>query len=581
MADELAPVPTFDSALAELVAALQEANPAVTTADVVKVMQERPRSPVPDYLLQQQREGIPNAGDTNTAAWPGVLNALGDSAAFGAEVTGIPSIVRGVGNITDEGGDAWTKAKGAGQVAMGSIPGLAMSGRVGAPALNAIAGTMPRILGTTTAAAVPSVVVGARDDAAAADKALSGLQPPDYMTKELADLQAQKAAKQAEFNALNQKHAKSGPETQRQALDPLRTDLTNLNTKISEAEERIRTHMAGVTETARKELPFRQRYPGAAEAIGQGAAAASTFIPFASTLKNRLANAVEGLMMRRAANQAEVLYPNNIPAFAEAQAALGRRADRLDDATSGFAYNKLGAQPGALATQATLGSLLNFEGGSIPEQIDALAFPPGHPTREKARDEISNPDYWKSRAAPAIMWGIGTTGVGTKAAQLASPGGQVPESARNIIKRGSPESIQAIERIARYRQAEQAALNGGRLVDDAQRLEAAASVPALPAPRGTSDQPSQSVGPVIDVPSRQSLVDRMAGGRNALGDPQSQRQLPAPEAAANQAQKYSLDELPIRDRVTRADGKKVIVHRNPPGQGGGQFASDPRKKLDE
>jgi hypothetical protein len=570
MADELAPVPTFDSALAELVAALQEANPAVTTADVVKVMQERPRSPVPDYLLQQQREGIPNAGDTNTAAWPGILNALGDSAQFGAELTGIPTMARGVGNITDESGDGWTKAKGAGQVVMGSIPGLAMTGRA-APVLNAVAGTVPRILGTTTAAAVPSVVVGARDDAAAADKALSALQPPDYMTKELADLKAQKATKQTEFNALNQKHAKSGPETQRQALDPLRTDLTNLNTKISEAEERIRTHMAGVTETARKELPFRQRYPGAAEAIGQGAAAASTFIPFASTLKNRLGNAVEGLMMRRAANKAEALYPENIPAFAEAQAALGRRADRLDDATSGFAYNKLGAKPGALATQATLGSLLNFEGGSIPEQIDALAFPPGHPTREKARDEISSPDYWKSRAAPAIMWGIGTTGVGTKGAQLASPGGQVPESARNIIKRGSPESIQAIERIARYRQAEQAALNGGRLADDALRLEGAASAPALPAPRGTSGQPSQSAGPVIDVPSRQSLVDRMAEGRNALGEPAAQRQLPAPEASANQP-------APQPRVVVKSRGKDGVMRHHDER---GHFTGNPRKSVDE
>ena len=503
------------------------------------VAAKRPRSPVPDYLLQQQRGGIPNGDDANPSPGVRTLNALGDVGRFGAEMTGVPSVVRGVRHLTDENGDGWTKAKGAGEVVLGAMPGLTVV-RGAAPVLNALAGTVPRALGTIAGATVPSVVVGAREDGKAAADVLSNIQPPDYMTKELNDLKAQKAAKQQEFNTLNQKHARSGPETQRQALDPLHADLADLNAKIADAEGRARQYLAGETEKMRQQLPFRQRYPGAAEAIGGGAAALSTFLPFASTMKTRIGNTVEGWLQGRAASKADALFEaGKYPAFVEAQNALGKRIENLDNATTGASYDILGAKAGDVAKAVGLGTLLNFEGAAIPEQVDALAFPPGHPTRERARDELTKPDYYASRAIPALLWGAGTTGLGAEAGSLMTPGGKVPERAREVVRRGSPESIADLERITRYVQAREAAQNGGRLTGTAQQrsgaaqqLEAAASAPVPPVRAETFGQPSQSVAPVANQPNGPSLVERMAGGRNALGEPApAQRQLPSPAAS--------------------------------------------------
>jgi hypothetical protein len=497
-----------------------------------------------------------------------MLNALGDVGRFGAEMTGVPSVVRGIRHLADENGDGWTKAKGAGEVVLGAMPGLTVV-RGAAPVLNALAGTAPRALGTIAAATVPSAVVGAREDSKAADDALSTIRPPEYMTTELEALRTQKTQKQQEFNAVNQRHAKSGPETQRQALDPLRADLADLNQKISDAEGRIRTYMEGETEKARKELPFRQRYPGAAETIGGGAAALSTFLPFASTMKTRIGNAVEGMLQGRAATQANKAFEaGKLPEFVEAQNALGRRIENLDNVTSGVTYNTLGAKPGDVAKGVGLGTLLNFEGASIPEQVDALAFPPGHPTRTRARAELTSPDYYASRALPALLWGVGTTGIGTEAGALLTPGGKVPERAREIVNRGSDKSIADLERIGEYVRARAAAQSGGqqvgvtqRQLGDAQQLEGAASAPAPQARAGTSGQPSQSAAPEAGSTDQPRLVDRLPVYR-------AQAQSPATGAFSNQP---ALSEAPYQ--IKGKDGRKRWHDAET-----GDFASPPTRK---
>jgi len=146
------------------------------------------------------------------------------------------------------------------------------------------------------------------------------------------------------------------------------------------------------------------------------------------------------------------------------------------DESSGFI--KEHALP--IAKGAGLSGAMQYEASAIPEQIDALAFPPGHPTREKARAEFVNPDYYKSRVLPAIFTGLATAGIGHELGTLVTPRARVPETARTIINRGSQQSIDDLEKIARYRQAVEAAKGAGLRSDVAQRLEAAANEPGPP-----------------------------------------------------------------------------------------------------
>ena len=57
--------------------------------------------------------------------------------------------------------------------------------------------------------------------------------------------------------------------------------------------------------------------------------------------------------------------------------------------------------------------------------------------RERARKELTDPEYYRARFLPALLWGAGTTGVGSEVGKLVTPGGKVPERARAIVDRGS------------------------------------------------------------------------------------------------------------------------------------------------
>ena len=585
MADDNIPTPDeFEAALAELLGsfeqdrALNNAGAAPKkgpgyrqTAEGLEIDIPRPDSrqmplgePVVAPWLTNQ---LADVKDGTGQRFPsGVFEPLAGAAGLAAEMTGVPSIMRGYEHLQDDSGDPWKKAQGVGEIAMGVLPGMAVT-RAGAPVVNALMGSAPRAVATMGAAAVPGGVVGAQESRKAADATLSQITPPDYMTRELAEIRRLKAAKQQEFNAVNQKHARSGPETQRQALGTLQADLNTLSTKETEAETRIRDHLAAETERIRKELPFRQRYPGAAETIGGTAAGLSAFLPFASTVKNRLGEAVEGWMMGRAANKADAAFnAGKIPEFAEAQSVLARRAKNLDDKTSGAVYPIMGVQGDKLATQVGLGTVMNFEGGSIPEQVDALAFPPGHPTREAARNALSDPDYYKSRALPAFLWGLGMTGIGAEAGNLVTPSARVPERVRSIVDRGSPQSIEQLNKIAQYQRAVEAAQGAGQTaskagqqVGAARQLEDAAIWPAPRAHPGTFDPPARSAPPAASqADQKPRLSERIEAQRQQLQiGPETNR-------------RYSPEELPIRQRTK--DGR--VIYKDPDT---GYFANDPRK----
>ncbi len=515
-------------------------------ADVAPLpLPERPRSPVPDYLLKQQAEGVPGAkppalggtevrdlirayqrdrmGERAKMSFPEQLSDAGSNlAGIGRNVKDVAASMlpdfdpaaeterlRKPGTIGENLTDFAAKAPGA-ALAVAPYAGNAerLAAGPGRSLMDALYKTAPRVAATTAATIAPDQIKQAFADDAKAQSKLAAIEPPAYMTEELKGLNAQKAAKQAEFTAMNERYKKAGPETQRQALDPLRADLAGLNDKISAAEGRVRAYMEGVTEKARQELPFRERYPGAAQAITGGAAALGTALPFANAVKDRLGNYMSSALMRRGASKAEQAFEANNPAkFTEMQRSLGRQADRIDDAGSFLHGHLLPVVKGA-----GMSGLLQYEASAVPEQVDALAFPPGHPTREQARAEFSNPDYYKSRILPSVTAGIATAGLGHELGTLVTPGARVPESARNIIARGSPQSIEDLRTYGNYRRAVEDARGVGPTAGDAQRLEAAASAPALEARPGTSDQ--------LMLPAPRptsSLAERLPAYREAAG----------------------------------------------------------------
>ena len=123
------------------------------------VLSESTRSPVPDWLLDQQRsvrDGMPMPEGVERRFPSAPFEPFADVAGVGAELTGVPSMVRGYGNLTDAEGDGWTKAKGVGEMAMGAMP-LAGATVRGAQAMAPFFATGTRGAATMTGLAVPGM----------------------------------------------------------------------------------------------------------------------------------------------------------------------------------------------------------------------------------------------------------------------------------------------------------------------------------------------------------------------------------------------------------------------------------------
>lgn len=424
---------------------------------------------------------------------------LGSIGAIGAELTGIPGILRGGERMVRPDADMLTRASGLGEVGLSLLPSSGVL-REAMPLVNAATKTAPRAAATAVGLGIPGAFDDARAAGVSADNKLASIQPPDYLTKELNALKTERDAVMKQYNAMNQQHRLSGPETQRKALAPFETQLGILNGKVNEAEGRIRDFMEKATKEARAELPFRERHPGAAEGIATGAVALGTALPFAGAVKNQIGNRVEQALMSRAANKAADVFESDPVKFTEMQRALSRRAERLDQAT-GLPQHAMD-----FGKAAALSGLMQYEAAAAPELIDALSYSPGHPTRDRALEQLSSKDYYTSRALPALFWGLGTAGVGKELGHLLTPGAKVPENARAIIDRGSAQSISDLQKLGQYRQAAEAAKgahldakDAGRQIAGTRQLEAEANATAPPASLGTLGSREQSPGSLASL----------------------------------------------------------------------------------
>ena len=367
-------------------------------------------------LKEAQPGSVPT---TREAAIDAILNY----GTLPAEFTGVPAAVRGGKNLGRgiAEGDAARAVAGAAEGALGVLPGV---GKV--PGVGALISSVPKTVATGTALGATTLPLHTRDAVAEANASIS-----DYINNdpEVRRLRAERDKVMSERVKVNEKHAKSGKETQKQALSPFNAQLEAFDGSadkpglIGQAEERARKAFLA-------DAPFRTRHPGTAEALFMGGLGMGAFLPFASNVKHNIADrmvhqpaigrqaeAVElalkggtkepGLWGQLTGEKPKKIKPDR-DAFNQEQDALDAMLAARDKRDPSFIKN------------ASVGTGMAMESRMIPEEIDAISYDPGHPTRDKAMKDLSSPGYYLSGLVPSVIAGATVGGLAGKGADLVS-----------------------------------------------------------------------------------------------------------------------------------------------------------------
>lgn len=432
------------------------------------------------------------------AAAPGQPNELAKMVLGTGQMgaSGVDNVQRGY-----EEGDTLRGIGGAGQIALAALPMTKAAGPLYA--------SMPRAMGTTGvtvgAATVPLAVTEAR----AQDKAKAAtIQAPEHLVKERDDARRELQDLNRAYDAMNDKHRRSGPETQRGALEPLKGQIRDAQRKIEKIEDSIRLHGEESLARMKAEAPFRERYPGAAETIFAGGAMLAGGLPFATTVRNRIGDAVEGALINRQARKTTDMLQGgrNDTRAVENQLALQRRVDRFEE-TPGIVSTGMKHGLGA-----TMSAMTMAEAASLPEQIDYVSFSPGHPTRQAAAEAFQTPGYYGERIGPALM-GAGLYGTGVKLGQAVTPN---PAIKRNLVddalQYGNADHLNRLQELRQFRDA-------ARAVRESPRPKTPDGPPYGPSGTpGPGQLPAQAGGPSA-LPDRQNIPSRTQGAsdRGAYG----------------------------------------------------------------
>ena len=498
------------------------AGGAQERADAVDPMLGWDKMGPPDWLLKQQADAKAGVG-----AWAPENRYKGDGepdkvARFLGEMTGVPSMVRGTSGMLQgyNEGDLAKGASGAAEALIGALPASSMT-RAGSAMIKPFYASVPRMLAS---GAVLGGMAGYSDEAHAAQNGLDAAVVSDpvagALRKEINDLNAERLrSAKAPIPGLNSPASDAARGRADAALDK----------QITELSKRLANREADVKGSYLENAPFRERYPGVAPAlvgVGLGAAAGIPFVSrFAKTVGDRY---WRGPAIDAAAETAAAAFKTGTAA--EQAAAQDVLRSKIQNYQAG--QSSLGKTVGG----ALLGGAMSSEMASAPEQIDAISFSPGHPTREAAMQAMHSPDYWRDRAI------LGLTGVaaskigglvGTGAGVMATPrsfGTPDLDVAREIASRGNPPSMmqrakerlgfgpafgpseEALDRVGKYQSAvakAESKVNNARdaqrLGGEAQQLESTAVPSATPSADASALQASQP-----------RLVDRIREGQDAM-----------------------------------------------------------------
>ena len=331
-----------------------------------------------DYVAQHLG---PEAGRTASIIDQGLQTAK----PVAAEMTGVPTAERGLGNVA-EGmveGDPARVVGGAAQTALAALP-------YGA-ARTAFA-TVPRALGTTaTAAGAPMAASGALTpgDASAQNDVLSRLY------EDRNGLVDARSAAQAEMD----KQARTGRGPKYKAA---RREYEKAQRRVETLDKRIsKMEYEGSAEFKAKQ-PFRERYPEVASQLPGAAMAVAAGVPFALRGASRAGSFLPGSKASRFARAT-----HNVEQAIESGNALtaARGARELQAMMPSQASNLTSNIGNPLAAAAT-GGALAAEAQMFPEQYDYFNLPPDSDGYRQAAETLSDPTNWLKRGGFGMALGL-------------------------------------------------------------------------------------------------------------------------------------------------------------------------------
>lgn len=444
---------TFEELLAQFASEMGQGGQVSTAASYAPQNEAQMLDAGLGPVTDATRAGYPNAmlsmpqQTTAERAVRAVLDYGPLPAQFATELTGVPSMVRGgqrMGQAAYEG-DTLGFAAGGAEAALGMVPGGAAT-QTGRAALAPFISSVPRAMATGAVAMAPEAAFAARGARRQAEAKTEAAQPDGLEAmREAVRGDPNLEALLMQFNQKNEQASANVRGVNRESADKIRAQASE------DAKRLWGDLLTGVDEKRKANAPFRERYPGVAEGLGYTAAGLAAAVPFANTIKTRLARSlIENPRINRAADSLEAAFDNvRTPTakLAGMQDQLRRRVNDYEAATGKAATAK------DVAKNVGMGALLTYEGSSIPEQVDSLAFPPGHPVRENARQELTSPDYYEKRVPAAVASGLLTGLGGMKVGAAITPGGAPRDlsRARELIDRGSPESLDRIRNLQAYR----------------------------------------------------------------------------------------------------------------------------------
>ncbi len=395
----------------------------------------------------------------NDAARRGIVadQVAGPAMGLLGEMTGVPSIMRGAGNIGrgyDEG-DMMRGLGGAGEMAMGAMPGAAAF-KGGRAALGAMYATAPRAAATGAALTLPM----AYTESAEAAKAKQAAEPPQPVAAAdpLTDLVKGNPALEARHRLLMQKEADAKAPIQgvnRASSDAIRQkaaeEAAQIRSDLMAAIDRANADSrAQATAEANKNKSVREVY--------------AEYMPYAAAAPVIIGGAggslIKGMYSRA--------YNRNAGNLSSAWGDAIKAGDKAGATAAQAEMQALQAKgPGGMWPAVGFGAAVGAETSLLPEELDMARAQPGSELAKNVWDRLTDAPGMAKRVGLGAVSGAAPAFGGaelTGALMKRAPRTYGPETA-GLTAKYTPAGTEDLNALMRYQAAEQQGKAGLALQD--------------------------------------------------------------------------------------------------------------------